>query len=112
MRLPLKAAAIMLLTTMFVCTGVRRALAQEAAPNLRMLLNLDLFESRPRNIKSTPVPSAVAPDDSMLEQIRTLDAMGYLGNQPAADGDNPPSAPAGTPPSSSSSTLDVEGPQR
>jgi len=112
MKLARSAVAIMLSTTMFVCTEVRQVSAQEATPNLRMLLNLDLFEPRPRKIESTPTPGEVAPDDSMLEQIRTLDAMGYLGNHPADAGDNPPSAPAGAPASSSSSTFDIEGPQR
>jgi hypothetical protein len=102
----------MLSATMFVCTAVRRASAQDATPNLRMLLNLDLFESRQSNIESTPVPGAVAPDDSMLQQIRTLNAMGYLGNHPGDAGNHPPRAAAGAPPSSSISTFDVEGPQR
>ena len=38
--------AIMLSASMLVSTGARQVFAQDAPPNLRMLLNLDLFESR------------------------------------------------------------------
>ena len=45
-----------------------------------MLMNLDLFEPRHNNAQGAPAPAASPTDDSMLDQIRTLDAMGYLGN--------------------------------
>lgn len=101
----------MLSATMFVCTGVRRASAQDAPPNLRMLLNLDLFESRPSNIESTSAPGVAAHDDSMLDQIRTLDAMGYLGNRPTADSNDAAGKAIGAP-APRNPAFDVEGPQR
>jgi hypothetical protein len=60
------AAAIFLL-------GTRVSWAHDGAPDPRMLLNLDLFTQG---------------QNSMLEQIRTLQAMGYLSG---------PSAPAPQP---------------
>ena len=105
-----------------------------------MLMNMDLFE--PRNnggAKGSPAPAASPGDDSMLDQIRTLDAMGYLGSHgdaangsgapaPAAAMEAPEPAPpapesAGKPPQSdidepveppqpaSRPSYDVEGPQ-
>jgi hypothetical protein len=87
-----------LLFTALIFSGVRRAHAQgngqagasgqDRPPDLAMLLNLDLFESRPHDGAATETPGA---SDSMLDQIRTLDAMGYLGTNPryaAPDGVN------------------------
>lgn len=53
-----------------------------ASPDLRMLLNLDLFRPHPSDAANgaSDTPS----NGSMLDQIRTLKAMGYLrANQPA-----------------------------
>jgi hypothetical protein len=81
MKLRRKVVAILLIGTMVVCGETRQAQAQDAPPDFRMLLNLDLFEPRPSDeAKSAAAPAASATDDSMLDQIRTLDAMGYLGN--------------------------------
>ena len=141
MKLRRKVAALVLIGTTFVCGETRRALAQDSPPDLRMLMDLDLFE--PRNNGAGAAASGAAPgDDSMLDQIRTLDAMGYLGNHrdaangngapaPAAAMEAPESTPApesaGAPPQSdinenenepveppqpaSRPSYDVEGPQ-
>jgi hypothetical protein len=110
-----KMAAIMLSATMLIVFEARQASEQDTPPDLRMLMNLDLFESRPSNIKSPPA-GAAALGDSMLDQIRALDAMGYLGKHPSvngnADGDDAPRAAAGSPVPSSDPSYDVEGPQR
>jgi len=120
-----KAAAIMLIGTMVVCSETRRVLAQEAPPDLRMLMNLDLFEPRRGDAQGAPA-AAASGDDSMLDQIRTLDAMGYLGNHDDANADDLPApTAAGVPPGandvppskvppqmpSSHPSIDVEGPQ-
>ncbi len=66
-----------LFATALMLTGVRRTAAQDAPPpDLKMLLNLDLFASHPRDGSAAQNPNM---NDSMLEQIRTLDALGYLG---------------------------------
>ena len=95
MKLRRKVAALMLIVTTFVCGETRRALAQDSPPDLRMLMNMDLFE--PRNnggAKGSPAPASSPGDDSMLDQIRTLDAMGYLGNHGDAANGNGAPAPA------------------
>jgi len=66
---------LMLLATALVFPAVGGAAAQEPPPNLRMLLNLDLFTSQPHESKGTPAPGN---GDSMVDQIRALNAMGYL----------------------------------
>ncbi len=90
-----------------------------------MLMNLDLFEPRHNNPQGAA--AATSPDDdSMLDQIRTLDKMGYLGNPADADASDLPAprarervapgaedvAPAKTVPQIPSSVPsdDVEGP--
>jgi hypothetical protein len=139
MKLRRKVAAIVLIGTMVVCGDRRRALAQDAPPDLRMLMNLDLFEPRHNDAKYAAEPAASPNDDSMLEQIRTLDQMGYLGNHDESDGngapapravdgapeaESPPPESTGAPPQSDVSepsqapmpashpSLDVEGPQQ
>jgi hypothetical protein len=123
-----KVAAITILAAMLVGTEKVRASAQEAPPDLRMLMNLDLFEPRHNGAQDAPAPGPSPADDSMLDQIRTLDAMGYLGNHADADaGDLPaPKAAVGAPPGaedvapakapaqipSSQPSYDVEGPQQ
>jgi len=117
---------MMLLAAIGVGSETPRASAQDAPPDLRMLMNLDLFE--PRASQGANGAAAASPaDDSMLDQIRTLDAMGYLGNHagdskngapapraavggaPGAAGDVPGEPPASAPASQPSD--DVEGPQ-
>jgi hypothetical protein len=64
------------------------AAAQDEAPDLRMLLNLDLFgRSQERPMGATPQASATP---SMLEQIRTLRAIGYLGGASQTAATDPP----------------------
>ena len=84
-----KVAAIVLIGTTVVCGETLRTSAQEPPPDLHMLMNLDLFEPRHNDPQGAPAATSPA-DDSMLDQIRTLDAMGYLGNPADADaGDLP-----------------------
>lgn len=143
MKLRRKVAALLLIAATVVCneSGTRRAWAQEAPPDLRMLMNLDLFEPRHSGAKHAPSSdaSANAPtDDSMLDQIRALDSMGYLGNYgdehgsgmraPGAGAEAPeapprprkaastlPQADVGAPPEASQPasqpSYDVEGPE-
>jgi len=80
-----KVAAIVLIGTTVVCGETRRTSAQEPPPDLRMLMNLDLFEPRHNDSQGAPASPRSPTDDSMLDQIRTLDAMGYLGNPAEAD---------------------------
>jgi hypothetical protein len=72
--------------------GTRVSWANEHAPDPRMLLDLDLFAP---NSGGGPQNE----DSSMLQQIRTLQAMGYLGGsyapnpQPVYNGPPPPPPP-------------------
>jgi hypothetical protein len=67
--------------------GVRASWADEHAPDPRMLLNLDLFTQNSNG-------GQPGTNTSMLEQIQTLRAMGYLNNP-----NNPPAPqPAYIPP--------------
>jgi hypothetical protein len=126
-----KVAAIVMLAAMLVVTEKGNAAAQDAPPDLRMLMNLDLFEPRHNGGNYAAAPAASPSDDSMFEQIRTLDQMGYLGNHREADGNGtpapraagempaaapPPPESAGAPPESpmpaSHPSNDVEGPEQ
>jgi hypothetical protein len=141
MKLRRRVVAVVLMGAMVLCGEVVRASAQEAPPDLRMLMNLDLFEPRHDVAKNAPSSdaSADAPaDDSMLDQIRALDSMGYLGNygdqngsgafapraaagapesppHPRKSASAPPPADVGALPEASQPTsqpgYDVEGPQ-
>jgi hypothetical protein len=93
-----------LLGTMFFAAaitllGVRASWAQEGAPDPRMLLNLDLFASA-----SNQTAPADGASYSMLDQIQTLRAMGYLNGrpmpapQPAQMAPPPPPPPPPQPP--------------
>ena len=85
-----KVAAIVLIGTTIVCGETRRTSAQDPPPDLRMLMNLDLFEPRHNNPQAAAASATSPTDDSLLDQIRTLDKMGYLGNPADADaGDLP-----------------------
>ena len=86
----------MLLTAAIIIIGTRAVTAQEQTPNPRMLLNLDLFAAHSSGNKAVNHPATSASDDSMLQQLQTLRAMGYLspdGPLPASantdDGDSP-----------------------
>lgn len=70
-------------------TGTKSSYAQEQPPDLQMLLNLDLFDSR--SSQNDPGQPESGQPASMLDQIRTLDAMGYLGS--ANQNSLPPSRP-------------------
>jgi hypothetical protein len=61
-----------------VASGTSPVRAQDSAPpDLHMLLDLDLFRSLQRGEKGWEGSSS---NDSTLDQIRTLNALGYLGN--------------------------------
>jgi hypothetical protein len=96
MKLRRNAAAIMIFAAMLVGPERGRASAQGAAPDLRMLMNLDLFEPRANNPQGAPAsaPSSASTDDSMLDQIRTLETMGYLANRAGAEDVGAPAPPA------------------
>jgi len=122
-----KVAAIVLIGTTVVCGETRRTWAQEPPPDLHMLMNLDLFEPRHNNPQGAAAPATSPTDDSLLDQIRALDSMGYLGNPADADAGDLPApraavraapgaedvAPAKLPPPQIPSSVpsdDVEGP--
>jgi hypothetical protein len=123
-----RVAAIVLIGTTVVCGETQRTSAQEPPPDLRMLMNLDLFEPRHDNPQGAQASGTSPTDDSMLDQIRTLDKMGYLGNPADADAGDLPApragvraapgaedvAPAKAVPQIPSSvpSADVEGPQQ
>lgn len=123
-----KVAAIVLIGTTIVCGETQRTWAQEQPPDLRMLMNLDLFEPRHNQPQGAAAPGTSTTDDSMLDQIRTLDKMGALGNPTDPDAGDLPAprasvraapgsedvAPAKAVPQipSSAPSDDVEGPQR
>lgn len=54
---------------------VAQATAGEPSPDINMLLNLDLFGATPSSSSDDTTTS-----ESLLDQIRTLNAMGYLGD--------------------------------
>jgi hypothetical protein len=73
-----KVVLVLLFASMLLFAKSQRVDAQEETPDLHMLLNLDLFGARP---SSSAEPSAGGNEPetpSMLDQIRTLNAMGYL----------------------------------
>ena len=75
----------MLLTAAMIIIGTRAVEAQEQTPNPRMLLNLDLFAAHSGGNKAVNNPAPSTNDDSMLQQLQTLRAMGYLSSRwPAA----------------------------
>src|SRR6266852_2925867 len=77
MRSGLSLIAATVFCAAFILIGVRQARAQDAdPPDIRMLLNLDLF-SQPQTAAG---PQGTESNDSTLDQIRTLYALGYLGN--------------------------------
>jgi hypothetical protein len=97
MKLRLKVVAIMILTATLVLVENHDTAAQDDPPDFRMLMNLDLFASRSSDVKDAPQIKGApppAPDDSMLDQIRALSAMGYLGdNRHVSEEPAPSNAP-------------------
>jgi hypothetical protein len=92
---------MMSLAAAIVVLGARASGAQERAPDPRMLLDLDLFTPTPTN---NLMPGHGG--GSMLDQIRTLNAMGYLGGHgPVAP---LPANPVMAPPPPSDSEDEVE----
>jgi hypothetical protein len=73
--------------------GAGASLAQEQPPDPHMLLNLDLFATHHDEDSET---APAAGEASLLDQIRALLAMGYLGapNPEAGQKANTGSAPA------------------
>jgi hypothetical protein len=118
MKLRRKAIAIMILTTTLVFVDTRLTSAQDAPPDLRMLMNLDLFApssngSKGGSEKGAPgTTDAPQSDDSMIDQIRALNAMGYLGSNPRPAGYAGPGNAGGEPALSSSPSEGVEGEQQ
>lgn len=83
------------------------ALAQEPPPSPAMLLNLDLFRPKP--------PDAQSPDsgdESLLDQIRTLNSMGLLsGNSGTPTGYPMPGEPPAPQPPPPPPPPGYDGPQ-
>jgi hypothetical protein len=85
-----------------IASSVRPLQAQDSGPpDLEMLLNLDLFRPQPQQGETESGDANSS--NSTLDQIRTLNALGYLGNSnypnPAAgegteeEGPQPPAPP-------------------
>jgi len=71
---PSLASAMLLVLLMSTIAAPARA-QNDPPPDLHMLLNLDLFKPNPNAAAQNNAGS----DGSMLEQIQTLNALGYLG---------------------------------
>ncbi len=113
MKLRPKVIAIMILATTLIFVETRRTSAQDAPPDLRMLMNLDLFEAPSNDTKgASAINGAPAPDESMLDQIRALSAMGYLGGNPESAGYAGPGNAGGVPAPSSAPSRGIEGEQQ
>jgi len=110
MKLRRKVAAIVLIATTVVCGGTRRASAQDPPPDLKMLMNLDLFVPR-NSTKGASAPAASPTNDSLLNQIQTLDSMGYLGDHQGGGSSAPaPRAAVQTPDSAPPPPESVDAP--
>jgi len=103
-----------LLAGALILPATRKVEAQESPPDLRILLNLDLFKSPPPSDAQSGQGQGTG--DSMLDQIRALNAMGYLGTAPHDSG--PPgkqdiggAARPSNPPSPAESSDSSETPQ-
>jgi len=92
--------AVIALVVAALVMGSEETRAQEAPspapPDLRMLLNLDLF--RPQSSGAGNGAADQRSNGSMLDQIRALKAMGYLRLNPDDDGPAPGASPAGDAP--------------
>ena len=84
-RVPRLMAGALMFAAVFV-SGAIRSDAQEQPPNLRMLLNLDLFEKQPGGDVANDDSNGDSKDPAMIDQIQTLDSLGYFGgnSRPAA----------------------------
>jgi hypothetical protein len=100
---------MVVIPVMLLVGKVPHADAQEKTPDLRMLLNLDLFGDQ--SVANGPGQPSSQPDTgapvSMLDQIRALNSMGYLGN--SADESSQP-APEDNHGSDASEPADSEAP--
>lgn len=88
-----------MLIALLISSGTPPARAQgDPPPDLNMLLNLDLFKPGP----NAAAQNGAGGDGSMLDQIRTLNAMGYLGpnGSPPPDSYAPPPQTYERPPGS------------
>ena len=114
MKLRLKVVAVMILTATLVFVETHDTAAQDDPPDFRMLMNLDLFAPRPGDVPAAPeIKDAPAPaDDSMLDQIRALSAMGYLGGNHNPAGYVAPGNLGGEPAPSSAPAEGIEGEQQ
>jgi hypothetical protein len=94
----------MLLAATIIVVSSRASDAQDKTPSPRMLLNLDLYA--PQTGSEAPGPGT-AGDDSMLQQLRALRAMGYLspeGPLPDEDESDQPASPSPQPVNKSQGT--------
>lgn len=86
------------LATVLILSAISRGFAQ-APPDPQMLLNLDLFAA-PGGGSDTSEQSDGRPE-SLVEQIRTLRALGFLGGRrnygAASDSTQPPPNPYASP---------------
>jgi hypothetical protein len=101
----------MMLTAMLVGAGTGVSPAQDSPPDLRMLMNLDLFEPRHNGASGAAAPAAAPTDDSMLDQIQTLDQMGYLGNHNTAPANSATIPRAAAPAPGSEDVAPARAPQ-
>jgi hypothetical protein len=102
-----KVVLLILFASLLLFAKSERADAQEETPDLHMLLNLDLFGAQQTSAPAESSEGGNEPEPpSMLDQIRTLNAMGYL-NQSGP----PPLTPASNDGSSQGPPDGGEAPQ-
>ena len=92
--------SVALLSMVLALSGATSVQAQNSgSPDLQMLLNLDLFRPQPNQFNGTESPNS---GDTTLDQIRALNALGYLGtnnvNTAAGSGGGPGAHPYAPPP--------------
>lgn len=85
--------------------GPRSVQGQESPPDITMLLNLDLFASRDHATDTQDNQGG----DSMVEQIRALNAMGYLRDTRANAKEEPPPADPNDSEQLPPGTLEIPG---
>ncbi|HZP45563.1 MAG TPA: hypothetical protein VFB15_07925 [Candidatus Binataceae bacterium] len=79
--------------------------ATDSNPDINMLLNLDLFSSSASAAPDATPDTGNAAPESMLDQIRTLNAMGYLGDPNDGADASTPSMPSDDAPGSAAEDL-------
>jgi hypothetical protein len=84
--------AVGLVAVVIVGATASLAQAQQGQPNLRMLLNLDLFAANPSSSPGENGGGDPGNNGSMLEQIQTLQALGLLRGK-GGGGAEPPGPP-------------------